>query len=114
MGRLITPPSRLAPQPSESEAARHRDRQRLDQQPWRRWYNLALWRRRRAAQLAREPLCAYCRAEGRAAAATVADHKEPHRGDWEKFIGGALQSLCHSCHSSVKQTEESAPPWQGG
>jgi len=85
------------------------DRKR-DQQEWRRWYKTARWQKRRAAQLASEPLCAICLAAGRVTAATVADHIEPHRGDPVKFWEGALQSLCDEapwrCHSSVKQREE--------
>ena len=42
---------------------------------------------------------------GRVTAASVADHVEPHRGDPVKFEG-PLQSLCASCHSSIKQSLE--------
>jgi hypothetical protein len=85
------------------------DRKR-DQQEWRRWYKTARWQKRRAAQLAVEPLCAICLLAGRVTAATVADHVKPHRGDPVKFWEGELQSLCDEapwrCHSSVKQREE--------
>lgn len=70
------------------------------------WYADRRWRRRRAEHLAQEPLCRYCKEQGRITVADVADHIEPHRGDKHKFYYGELQSLCHQCHSSVKQREE--------
>src|SRR5690606_7126857 len=70
------------------------------------WYADRTWRARRAAQLAKEPLCRYCAERGRITPADVADHIEPHKGDRMKFFRGELQSLCHTCHSSVKQREE--------
>jgi 5-methylcytosine-specific restriction protein A len=39
-------------------------------------------------------------------AATVADHIIPHQGDEALFWSGELQSLCDTCHSSVKQAQE--------
>jgi 5-methylcytosine-specific restriction protein A len=38
--------------------------------------------------------------------ATIADHIEPHRGNWNAFWLGALQSLCANCHESRKKFEE--------
>lgn len=70
------------------------------------WYADRRWRAKRAAQLQKEPLCRYCQEQGRITAADVADHIEPHRGDLAKFWRGALQSLCHECHSSRKQRED--------
>ena len=70
------------------------------------WYADRRWRARRANQLRREPLCWYCQKRGIYKAADVADHVEPHRGDRAKFWKGALQSLCHDCHSSEKQRED--------
>jgi 5-methylcytosine-specific restriction endonuclease McrA len=72
-----------------------------------RGYNYR-WQQRRKAQLAEEPLCRYCKRQGRIVPATVADHITPHRGDPVLFEG-PLQSLCASCHSSAKAKEE-----QGG
>jgi 5-methylcytosine-specific restriction protein A len=34
--------------------------------------------------------------------ATLADHITPHRGDWNEFRLGAIQSLCASCHKGPK------------
>jgi hypothetical protein len=66
--------------------------------PWRQWYGLQRWRRRAAHQLIREPLCAPCLALGRVELAQVADHNPPHKGDWNAFRLGPLQSLCFQCH----------------
>lgn len=71
------------------------------------WYADRRWRAKRAAHLAKEPLCRYCAREGRLEPATIADHIEPHRGDRTKFWRGELQALCASCHSSTKQMIES-------
>jgi hypothetical protein len=68
------------------------------------WYWSKRWKKRRARQLQREPLCAMCLAKKLTRPATVADHiedwqrpLEPH-GDWGRFITGQLQSLCRGCH----------------
>ncbi len=95
---------------NDAQRARQRkrayDRQRRETQPFRRWYNLALWQRRRAHQLASEPLCRVCAAAGKVTPATIADHVIPHRGDWTLFAGGELQSLCKFHHDSTKQAAE--------
>lgn len=66
--------------------------------PWRQWYGLQRWRRRAAHQLKLEPLCAACLAQGLVTPAQVADHDPPHRGDWNAFRLGRLQSLCFDHH----------------
>jgi hypothetical protein len=49
-----------------------------------------------------EPLCRYCSARGKVTPATIADHVTPHRGDWNAFRLGELQSLCFDCHNRLK------------
>lgn len=66
---------------------------------WRDFYGLQSWRRRRAHQLRIEPLCRSCKARGVVTPATIADHVEPHGGDYTKFVLGKLQSLCEPCHA---------------
>ena len=63
------------------------------------------WKKRRKAQLAREPWCADCLKQGIYTEATDVDHVAPHRGDRLLFWTGALQSLCHSCHSTKTRKE---------
>jgi len=79
-------------------------------QAYRKWYKTYRWQQRRKRQLDANPLCANCLKHGRTTAATVADHIEPHKGDYEKFWNGPLQSLCDAlpwrCHSSIKQSQE--------
>lgn len=70
------------------------------------WYADRAWRAKRAAHLAKEPLCRYCAKAGRLTPGDVVDHIEPHKGDRQKFWKGELMTLCHTCHSSVKQREE--------
>lgn len=72
---------------------------------WRTWYQLEVWRRRRRLQLRFEPLCALCYAKKprKITPATIADHVKSHRGDWNEFRLGKLQSLCAHCHDSLKK-----------
>ena len=65
------------------------------------------WQKARAGYLRSHPLCGMCQAEGVVAAATVVDHKIPHRGDQALFWDrGNWQSLCPTHHSRDKQREE--------
>jgi 5-methylcytosine-specific restriction enzyme A len=67
--------------------------------PWRDWYSLQRWRKRARHQLRTEPLCAACLKQKRVTPATIADHDPPHKGDWNAFRLGPLQSLCADCHA---------------
>jgi 5-methylcytosine-specific restriction enzyme A len=69
-----------------------------------KWYKTTAWRARRDHQLKVEPLCRMCAALGKLTPATVVDHVEAHRGDYNLFALGALQSLCWDCHSRHKQS----------
>lgn len=71
-----------------------------------RWYRSKLWKARRTQQLNTHPLCTMCANDGRVVAASVVDHVVPHRGDYNLFLYGKLQSLCPSCHSGMKQAYE--------
>lgn len=99
---------------SRQEQNRDHDRRRRRDAPWRGWYNQAIWKRRRREQLERKPVCERCDLRGRVAAATVANHKVPHRGDWELFVRGELESLCKSCHDREVQAEERRVMTGGG
>lgn len=77
-------------------------------------YNTARWRKLRLAQLTDHPLCKFCLdTRARFTVATVADHVVPHRGDAHLFWEGALQSLCKSCHDSVKAELETTGRLRG-
>jgi 5-methylcytosine-specific restriction protein A len=72
----------------------------------KRGYGYA-WQKARAGYLVSHPLCVYCEREGRVTAATVVDHRIPHRGDQKLFWDKAnWQSLCATHHSRDKQREE--------
>ena len=66
--------------------------------PWRDWYGLWRWKKRKAHQLREHPLCAACLAKGRVTPAAIADHEPAHDGVWNAFCLGPLQSLCDACH----------------
>lgn len=57
------------------------------------------WQKARERFLKANPLCATCEAAGRVEAATVVDHKEPHRGDERLFWDERnWQGLCKPHH----------------
>ena len=80
------------------------------------------WAKARMFYLRKHPLCVYCKRAGQTTAAAVVDHIIAHRlkeaidsGDEDRIaVARALfwdsannwQSLCPSCHNSVKQSEE--------
>lgn len=87
------------------------------------------WQKARIAYLAKHPLCVYCTRQAGIteteymaiageclrrgiplpSAATVVDHKVPHRGDMKLFWASSnWQGLCATHHSSDKQREEAA------
>jgi 5-methylcytosine-specific restriction protein A len=73
---------------------------------WKPFYSTAFWLRRRRLQLNAHPLCKMCGARGVVTPATVVDHVKPHKGDWNLFALGELQSLCKPCHDSPKRAFE--------
>jgi len=99
-------------QRSARERNADHDKRREISQPWRAWYDLAIWRHPvkgiRARQLAAFPLCQRCQAEGKIAEATVCNHVGGHGGDFQKFLQGPFESLCKTHHDSDVQREEIA------
>lgn len=74
---------------------------------WRGWYKRREWKLVRSAQLARQPLCEPCLKQGRVAAATVVNHRIPHKGDWALFIDpNNHESTCKPCHDGPIQSAE--------
>jgi len=65
------------------------------------------WRKLRQQHLYQEPLCRYCKQEGRTTAADEVDHIQKHDGDYGLFYDPSnLQSLCKSHHRGAKAREE--------
>lgn len=77
------------------------------QQPKNKRLYDAAWQKARLVFLEEHPLCSFCLLRGEVVAATVVDHKIPHRGCeklfWDK---NNWQSLCQCCHDSTKQAIE--------
>jgi 5-methylcytosine-specific restriction protein A len=71
-----------------------------------KWYQTALWKRRRLETLTGANWLCQIKATGCTRVANTADHVEPHRGDRAKFERGALQAACPSCHSGHKKAQE--------
>lgn len=74
---------------------------------WSTWYKGSRWRRLRAAQLVKQPLCERCLAQGKVTAANVVNHRRPHKGDWSLFVDPAnFESVCKEHHDALIQREE--------
>lgn len=86
---------------------RNRDQRSPEALAWKKWYDLKAWRDRRMAQLAQQPLCQPCGRAGKVVAAVLVHHVKPHKGDWEKFIWGEVESCCKTCHDGHIQKSES-------
>lgn len=91
---------------SKADRDRSYDAERRKVKPWRSIYSTARWQKRRARQLVIQPLCERHLKQGQVVAATVANHKVPHRGDERLFFEGELESVCKTCHDSIIQSEE--------
>lgn len=76
-------------------------------QEFKKLYNSSAWKRLRAAQLAKHPLCKTHLELGRTVVANTVDHEKPHRGNEGLFFDADnLQSLCKPCHDAHKQRLE--------
>lgn len=82
-------------------------RRSAEAQAYRSWYGLKVWFHARKAQLTKQPLCERCLALGRITPATVVNHREPHKGDWQLFIDpDNHESTCAPHHDTLIQREE--------
>lgn len=107
---MPTMPPIMRPPGARDKRERDRDHDavRREAKPWRKWYGLAAWRKRRADQLAATPYCERCHQHGALRVAVIANHRQRHEGDWGLFITGPLESLCKPCHDGEVQREERA------
>src|SRR5207248_473798 len=71
-----------------------------------RFHTSAPGRRRAKQQLAHNPTCAWCEAEGRIVEACVAHHVRPFGDSWEVFMSIPLVSLCAHHHNMTAQQHE--------
>ena len=82
-------------------------RAKLNRPFYWRWYHTPQWKIIRRDLLNRKPYCVFCYEKGIQTQATVADHIEPHRGDYKLFFNlDNLQPLCATCHSGEKKRRE--------
>ena len=68
------------------------------------FYSHRAWRRIRAIQLRKAPLCEICQKQGKLTPANTCDHIDPTWETWEEFIKGPFQSLCGLCHKEKTET----------
>ena len=71
----------------------------------RKFYGSGEWKRIRARQLKREPLCRTCLAAGRIRAGNTVDHITPMRDDGSPRDPANLQTQCATCHQQKRQRE---------
>lgn len=74
---------------------------------YRKLYGSRAWRLGRVAFLGQHPLCERCKANGRTTAATVVNHRTPHKGDLGLFFSWKnWEPTCKPHHDSLIQSEE--------
>lgn len=77
----------------------------------KRGYN-SRWQKARKAFLHANPLCKYCKDNGKYVEATVVDHIIPHRGDQKLFWDrNNWQPLCKKCHDEKTWREDNNPTY---
>lgn len=65
------------------------------------------WQKARASYLAANPVCCRCETNGRIVAATVVNHRVPHKGDRKLFWDRKnWEPVCKPCHDGTIQREE--------
>ena len=85
-------------------------KQRKEDQYWgnkedQEFYRSKLWRAIRTNVLTREPLCRYCKYEGKYKTATIVDHIKPIRLGGSPTDNNNLQPLCVKHHNSKSYYE---------
>ena len=84
-----------------------RDQRSDGARAWRKLYYKKGWKQARERQLFAKPLCERCEARGIIVAATVVNHKKPHKGDVHLFFDpDNHESVCKPCHDADIQSEE--------
>lgn len=84
-----------------------RDHRSHEAEAWRPLYKTAAWRKIRADQLARFPLCAMCLEQDAVTPATVCNHTDKAaKATPQGFFAGPFNSLCKTHHDSTQQRQE--------
>lgn len=72
-----------------------------------RLYDLRRWRTGRVRHLREHPLCVACQSIGKVTAASVVDHRTPHKGSEELFFDESnWQSMCVQHHNEKTAAED--------
>lgn len=84
--------------------------------PWHKWYKTARWEKLRQATFLRDRYtCKECGCLEGDTSKLVCDHVKPHRGNEALFFDPLnLQTLCKSCHDTVKRKQEQTTKHQQG
>lgn len=83
------------------------DQRSAEARAYRKLYATPQWQAARKAQLSKQPLCERCQKQGRIVAASVVNHRTPHKGDWKLFIDpNNHESVCKPHHDGLIQREE--------
>lgn len=83
------------------------DHRSPEAQAYRQLYRTKAWIKGRLQFLAQHPLCERCQAKGRITAASVVNHRTPHKGNLDLFFDQAnWEPTCKPCHDSDIQSEE--------
>lgn len=97
---------RLATQPTRLQALNPNSWRNGKETSAQRGYGYK-WQKAREGWLRAHPKCVMCDEKGILTAATVVDHKTPHRGDQDLFWNrDNWQSLCKACHDGEKRRQE--------
>ena len=108
MGRLRSLSAKVRPMSHGLRTLETNHDDSRQHQDWRKWYDLARWKRLRWDTLVRDKFT--CRLCGEVEADTsklVGDHRVAHRGDPALFWDpDNIQCLCKPCHDGTKQSEE--------
>lgn len=83
-----------------------KDKDKGRQSAHKRGYGV-MWRKARAVYLFDNPLCVHCEQEDKITAASVVDHRIPHKGDNRLFWDRSnWQGLCKRCHDIKTATDD--------
>lgn len=84
-----------------------RDQRSEEAKAWRKLYASTAWRKGRVVFLRQNPLCERCQTSGRVTAATVVNHRKPHKGDVALFFSVEnWEACCKPCHDRDVRFEE--------
>jgi 5-methylcytosine-specific restriction protein A len=111
MAKLKAIKSRLAVLPGRVKRGSDADGHSRVFEPWRNWYSLKAWAVLRQEVFARDEFVCQCGCETLIAKPRerIADHKTPHRGDWNLFFDpNNVQTLWKPHHDGWKQRVERA------